>query len=256
MRKSKYTKTVLRRIAKRCSSKAELWSLYKSAANTASLKGWYTEIFGGLPSKRSRRLTKEDCFQAASRFRSRRAFKAGAGGAYNRCLWEGWLDEACSHMDLSQKQRPRGFWTKGKCCKIAARHESRTSFLTKDKNAYGACVRRGWLDEACSHMTKPIPIGRELLRYVYVDVFRLRGNGQRYCYIGLTYDIAVRSKEHSKRKDKYGEALRKERVRRRVSGPLPAGDAARLEKSKIAAYRKRGFKLLNINGGGSVGNAH
>lgn len=44
--------------------------------------------------------TKEKCIEEAKNYNLRSEFKANSGGAYNSCIKNEWLDEACSHMSV------------------------------------------------------------------------------------------------------------------------------------------------------------
>lgn len=76
--------------------------------------------------------------------------------AYNAARKNGWLDEICAHM-ASHKHVNRFYWTKERCLERALRYVHRVDFKNGDGSAYSTAVRRGWLDEICSHMTKPTP---------------------------------------------------------------------------------------------------
>ena len=46
-------------------------------------------------------------------------------------------------------------WTKEACSIVAKQYNTRMEFKRGDGSAYTTSVREGWLDEICSHMTKP-----------------------------------------------------------------------------------------------------
>ena len=47
---------------------------------------------------------KENCKEAALKYKSRKDFQKGEKGAYDACLRNGWMDEVCSHMKDCRKK--------------------------------------------------------------------------------------------------------------------------------------------------------
>ena len=76
--------------------------------------------------------------------------------AYNAARTNGWLDEICAHMSRP-KHKARFYWTKEKCQERALLYKHRVDLKNGDGSAYTTAVANGWLDEICSHMTKPSP---------------------------------------------------------------------------------------------------
>lgn len=78
-----------------------------------------------------------------------------------------------------------------RCREIASKYTSRKEFNKNDVNIYNICVKHGWLDEICSHMTykKYRPKGywdkercrAESLKYKTRMDFK-RGSGSAYSY--------------------------------------------------------------------------
>jgi putative NADPH-quinone reductase len=95
--------------------------------------------------------TKERCQEEALKYNSRSEFQKNSSGAHYRSRKEGWLDEICSHMD--ELQKPSGYWTKERCHEEALKYNNRSEFR-KNSPAYNSSLRKGWLDEICSHMVE------------------------------------------------------------------------------------------------------
>jgi hypothetical protein len=53
---------------------------------------------------------------------------------------------------MSNNRKPRGYWTKERCKEVASLFNTRVEFNKAYKGAYLKCMRKGWLDEVCSHM--------------------------------------------------------------------------------------------------------
>lgn len=95
---------------------------------------------------------KENCLKVARLCKSRSEFAKRYRGASASARVNGWYDEACEHMVLLRK--PRGYWTKGRCLKIARGYKHRQDFREGDYPAYLASKRHGWVDDICQHMNR------------------------------------------------------------------------------------------------------
>ena len=94
--------------------------------------------------------TKTRILKEAKQFNTRSEFKSNSSTAYGTARKKGWLEEACSHMQL--KQKPRGYWTLDNIKIEAKKYNTRGEFVKGSVSAYSIAARNNWLDEACSHM--------------------------------------------------------------------------------------------------------
>ena len=94
--------------------------------------------------------TYESVKEEALKYKSRVEFIKNASGAHDYAYTRNIMDDVCSHMEYIQK--PAGYWTKEKCQKIALKYNKRSTFKNEGTNAYKAAIRKGWLDDICSHM--------------------------------------------------------------------------------------------------------
>ena len=94
--------------------------------------------------------TKEKCHEESIKFNSRSEFRRN-GYAYQAARRNGWLDDICSHMIETKKQR--GYYTKKKCHEEALKYNSKNDFGNNCRSAYTACLRNNWFDDVCSHMS-------------------------------------------------------------------------------------------------------
>ncbi len=94
--------------------------------------------------------TKEKCFEVALLCTNRTEFSVKYSRAYNLCISNKWLDDACSHIILKQKKH--NYWTKEKCFEVALTCLSKVEFKKEYSRAFKLCRINGWLDDACLHM--------------------------------------------------------------------------------------------------------
>lgn len=119
--------------------------------------GWLEEICIHMPKPLSPKVwTKEECALIAKKYKKRTDMMKNDSKAYYAAKEYGWLDQICTHMK-SRKHVERNYWTKEHCQERALKYKHRSDFKIGDGSAYSTAVRNGWLDEICSHMTKPTP---------------------------------------------------------------------------------------------------
>lgn len=125
--------------------------------------------------------TKKTIIDEAKKYQSRKEFSENSGSAYHAALYQGILEDACSHMP--KRKEWKGFLDKDHCSEVAKKYSSRTEFArSEDRSAYEKARSNGWLDEICSHMkrSKKPPgfwtekrCGEEALKYKTRNEFRL-----------------------------------------------------------------------------------
>lgn len=85
-------------------------------------------------------------------------------------------------------RKPNGYWTKQRSAEAANLYGTRRGFKLGSPSAYGASLRRGWLDEVCGHMvsTRKPPgfwsyeqVAKEAGKYSTPTDF-MRGSGSAY----------------------------------------------------------------------------
>jgi len=96
------------------------------------------------PRYSTQRWSKETAFAEARNFTLKERFHEKASGALQYLKRNGWLEEACAHMD-----KPL---TKEKVLATAKRYSSRTAFMREQPGCRLHATTRGYLDEACAHM--------------------------------------------------------------------------------------------------------
>lgn len=100
-----------------------------------------------------RKWTLEPLKKEAKKYNSRSEFQSKNSSAYSIAAKENLLDEICVHMN-PLREAPN-YWTKEKCQERALLYKTKSDFKKHDGSAYTTAVREKWLNEICTHMTKP-----------------------------------------------------------------------------------------------------
>ncbi len=191
--------------------------------------------------------TKEKCHEIALKYQNKRDFSLYDNNAYFGAFRHGYLNEICSHM--IQLCKPSGYWTKEKCHELALKYDTKTSFLKNHAVVYSKAYNQGFLNEICSHMKT---IGHIYKRCIYSVEF-----DDNSVYIGLTFDINKREKEHLKEKNstvyKYIENTKLIPKFKQISDYIDKDEASKLEEYTIQEYRNNNWNILNKIKGGSLG---
>lgn len=99
--------------------------------------------------------TDEAIYEEAKKYSSKEEFRKACSAAYTIAHKKGIIDKACSHMVSSRKGRD--YWTFERCHNAALEYQSRMEFKKNEGSAYSTAVRKGWIEQICTHMVKPTP---------------------------------------------------------------------------------------------------
>jgi hypothetical protein len=108
----------------------------------------------------------------ALKYKTKKEFQVGNYAAYTAAQKRGILDEICKHMIPGFKTGENHYnfkWTDKKLRKEALKYTTRAEFQKGSGAAYNAALKRGILDEICSHMKKSSNISipeRELFNII------------------------------------------------------------------------------------------
>jgi len=91
--------------------------------------------------KRKRRLTYEDCYNEAKKYKSRYTFKLGNESSYNAARRNHWLS------DYVWFEKRQSQYTYEICKELASHYKSRADFQRNDSGAYSQADRQGWLND-------------------------------------------------------------------------------------------------------------
>ena len=152
-----WTKEECLSISQKYTERSEFRKYNQNAYHAAREHGWLDEICTHMPKPVfPKKWTKEECLIIAKKCSKRSEMMRIDRNAYNAARTNGWLDEICAHMSRP-KHKARFYWTKEKCQERALLYKHRVDLKNGDGSAYTTAVANGWLDEICSHMTKPSP---------------------------------------------------------------------------------------------------
>lgn len=134
-------------------TKRSIFSRESSGAyDSARRNGWLDGICGHMEIKQktSGYWTKERCLNVAKNYKYKKGLKENYSRAYSLICENGWLDEACSHME--KDIRVVKIWSKDNCRIEALKYETRKKFQIGSASCYQMCFRKKWLDIVCVHM--------------------------------------------------------------------------------------------------------
>lgn len=102
--------------------------------------------------KKNMKWTFELVHKEALKYKTRVEFQRGNRAAYNWAYRKKILDDTCSHMKKSNKNKR----TEDSVQKEALKYTSRIEFMNNSRNDYSWAMRNKLLDKVCSHMEKRI----------------------------------------------------------------------------------------------------
>ncbi len=148
--------------------------------------------------------------------------------------------------------KSRGYWTYERCKEIVSKYKTKKDLYKNDGSVYVTITRNKWFDliENLEISTNDI-----FKRLIYVYEF-----SDNHCYIGLTYNIEKRNKQHLglskgensqvfKHMSKYG--IKPKLVIK--SDKIYVNDAIKMERDILNEYILNGWYILNIAKTGSIG---
>lgn len=135
--------------------------------------------------------------------------------------------------------------TKDECINDALNYKSRSEFNKNSPKLYRCSLKNDWIDEVCSHMK---PIGDLYKRCIYVYEF-----SDNCAYIGLTFNIDKRHKEHLKRGTVCDHLKNNNYILKQLTEYIGVEIAKLKESEYVKEYKKNGWNILNKAKTGSVG---
>lgn len=172
------------------------------------------------------------------------SFRTNVPGPYRAALKLDVLDK----LGLIRVQKPRGYWTKERCAKIAKRFQTKSEFRRKASSAYEVSKRNSWLKAICSHMKSGFSSNgpRQIYAFEFHDLS---------VYVGLAKDVEIRRKWHLKHSSRIKAKIKESgKYKFVILSPLiDESAAAELEVKMIRGYRSRGYAVLNKVAAGGLG---
>ena len=150
-RTNKWTLETCREDALKYNTKVE-WKKNSGAGYGAAQKnGWIDECCEHMiKPKKISKWTLEICKEDALRYDAKIKWRNSKSGSYSAAKGNGWIDECCSHMELTKK--PDGFWTLETCKEDALKYNTKVDWKNSKSGGYNAAQRIGCIDECGVHM--------------------------------------------------------------------------------------------------------
>lgn len=146
-------------------------------------------------------------------------------------------------------RKPKGYWNFDNCLHEAKKYKYKSDFYKESNTAYQIAYKNNWLDKICNHM---IQLGDKYKRCIYAIEFN-----DKYVYIGLTYNINKRFKEHLNNKEgsvfKHFKKTNENPIIKQITEYIEVKQAKLEEEKKLEEYKKNGWKILNKAKCGSIG---
>lgn len=147
-------------------------------------------------------------------------------------------------------RKPYGYWSEKRIIKSAKKFQSIKDWIKNEPASCHAGYKKNIMLEATKHMVK---LGSHIKRCVYLIKFK----NTKIAYIGLTYNFEKRINDHIKNNKRIIKFVKKFSLKKlisiKLSDYISVEEAVKLEKTKIKEYKKKGYYLLNIRDGGSIG---
>lgn len=140
----------------------------------------------------------------------------------------------------------RAKWSYEKCKEIALEFSHIKDLRGLYPALYATIHKNNWQD-VFSHMT---PLGSLRERYIYVYE-----HSDNTAYVGLTYNPEKRHRDHMARtKVLIEKAKSTVQTYKLLHGPVSKDEIGKLEVATIQEYADKGWTMLNVAKGGSLGN--
>jgi predicted GIY-YIG superfamily endonuclease len=145
------------------------------------------------------------------------------------------LEDITKHMIKTTR------WTDDALENEATKYKTRGEFQKNSPVAYTTALRRGILDDICSHMERA---GSKYLRYIYAYEFP-----DNSVYVGLTYNLDERHRAHmnspTSSVNLHIQTTGLKPIRKTVSELLDSQEASKVETRILDEYEKKGWTVLN-----------
>ena len=97
--------------------------------------------------------TKERCKADAAKYNHRSDWvERGEKGAVNAARKKGWYEECTLRMSRYVQRKVK--WSLETCKVDAQKYQTRAVWQRESASAYATALRKGWLDDCCSHMKR------------------------------------------------------------------------------------------------------
>ena len=190
--------------------------------------------------------TIEKSQKEALKYNTKVEFKKNSNRAYIVLCKAKLLNESCQHM---YHPKPKLKWTKEKCIEVAKQCKSKSEFNTRFCGAYKSSKKNGWFNELLQYFQ---PIGSKYKRCIYSALF-----ADNSVYIGLTYNLKKRIKQHLNNRDsavfKHIEKTNIIPEFIQLTDYIDYKEASQKEGDVLEEFIYKGYNILNRTGTGGLG---
>jgi hypothetical protein len=143
------------------------WREHDEGSYNKSLKmGWLDEATSHMKRLivKSNHWTKERVIESAKSFKTQTAWKNEFGGAWSKAVRNDWIQDACAHMDFKDESliKKQGHWTKDRVIESALKYSTQAEWRANEPSALSVAHKKGWIEEATTHMTSSRPTQKQL----------------------------------------------------------------------------------------------
>ena len=233
----------------------------KSAYSLALKKGkdFYDKITSHFDRSSYNFWDEKSVEDEALKYNTIRDFREKSNNAYARAssMGKDFFEKITSHMFRERKKQDRKFYTDDELKQEALKFKTKKEFANNNNAAYQQSMKRGkeFYDNITSHMEY---LGNLTQRMIYAFLFE-----NKVIYIGLTYDIGVREKQHLQLDDKHKRSKSSVRDYIKLTGEtpkmikltdyLPYKEAQKKEEEFVQKFSNEGYTILNKVKAGNLG---
>ena len=230
--------------AESCNTRNEFRIKFYGAVKYSKKYGFYDDICHHMLVIREI-WSLDKCINLSVRCKSKTEFLNKYPAAYSFAFKHNFLDKICSHMMVVRNRN--GYWDYDTCKLEASKYLSKKEFKENSQSCYTIASNRGWIDDICSHM---LSTGNRYNRCIYAWEFI-----DNTAYIGLTYNINERIRQH--KKDRTSSVYKKlkccDGICKQLTGYIDVELSKIEEANYVEKYRRDGWIILNKAKTGTVG---
>lgn len=209
-------------------------------------RNWLNEICTHMKIIREETFTFEKCKILALQCNSRNEFNKKFNSAYCAAINNKWINEVCSHM--IEIIKPFRYWTYEKCKDVALKYDTKKEFKKNCSSAYNVILAKNW-NNLLSHMKI---VGNRYNKCIYAYEF-----SNNHVYIGLTYNIDKRNRDHiSNKKSSVYRYIKDTQLIPKIiklTDYLPVSEAIEKEEYWVNFYNNKNWIVLNRVKTGAIG---
>lgn len=123
------------------------WQKNSSGYKAARRRGILDEVCGHMTYRGVNRLSSEEIFLEAKKYKSKAEWRSKARSSYASAVSQGLLKQACSHMSPVPTK-----WTLELLKKDALKYKNKRDWRKHSRKAYDSASKRGILNDICGHM--------------------------------------------------------------------------------------------------------